>query len=104
MPRFDGMVQFCYVLGLSFDKGASVKRQAAPKKSASQGKRKLQINSTLSGSAKAKLIPPDPDAPAKLQQMKLYEEALMHFQQQKFQRAKESLERVIEGPSRELSD
>ncbi|HXJ17975.1 MAG TPA: tetratricopeptide repeat protein [Candidatus Polarisedimenticolia bacterium] len=36
--------------------------------------------------------------------MKLYEEALRHFQQQKFSRAKEILERVIEGPSKELSD
>jgi len=55
-------------------------------------------------SAKARVMPPDPDAPAKQQQLKLYEEALRHFQQQKFQRAHEVLERVLEGPSKELGD
>ena len=48
--------------------------------------------------------PPDPDAPAKQQQLKLYEEALTHFQQQKFHRAQQVLERVLEGPSKELGD
>ena len=47
---------------------------------------------------------PDPDAPAKQQQLKHYEEALTLFQQQKFQRAKQSLERVLEGPSKELGE
>ncbi|HTQ97495.1 MAG TPA: tetratricopeptide repeat protein [Candidatus Acidoferrum sp.] len=37
-------------------------------------------------------------------QMKLYEEAMALFHQQKFQRAKQELERVIAGPSRELAD
>jgi tetratricopeptide (TPR) repeat protein len=55
-------------------------------------------------SAKAKALPPDPDAPAKQQQLKLYEEALKHFQQQKFAKAKETLEDVVKGPSRELAD
>jgi tetratricopeptide (TPR) repeat protein len=48
--------------------------------------------------------PPDPDAPAKQAQLKLYEEALTHFQQQKFHRAQQVLERVLEGPSKELGD
>lgn len=48
--------------------------------------------------------PPDPDAPAKQQQLKLYEEALTHFQEQKFHRAQQILERVLEGPSKELGD
>lgn len=54
--------------------------------------------------AAAKAAPPDPDAPAKQQQLKLYEEALRLFQQQKYQRAQQMLERVAEGPSRELGD
>jgi tetratricopeptide (TPR) repeat protein len=58
----------------------------------------------LESRTKASSPPPDPDAPAKQQQMKLYEEALKYFQQQKFSRAKEILERVIGGPSKELSD
>src|SRR5580693_4604434 len=37
-------------------------------------------------------------------QMKLYEEAMGLFHQQKFQRAKQELERVLEGPSKELAD
>ena|SRR5208282_2728859 len=37
-------------------------------------------------------------------QMKLYEEAMALFHQQKFQRAKQELERVIAGPSKELAD
>jgi len=42
--------------------------------------------------------------PAVKQQLKLYEEAVLHFQEQKFHRAKQVLERVLEGPSKELSD
>ncbi|MGH9684982.1 MAG: TPR end-of-group domain-containing protein [Candidatus Acidiferrales bacterium] len=53
---------------------------------------------------KAQLLPPDPDAPAKQAQLRLYEEALKHFQAQKFHRAKQSLEKVLEGPSKELTD
>jgi tetratricopeptide (TPR) repeat protein len=37
-------------------------------------------------------------------QMKTYEEAMALFHQQKFQRAKQELERVVAGPSRELAD
>jgi tetratricopeptide (TPR) repeat protein len=37
-------------------------------------------------------------------QMKLYEEAMALFHQQKFQRAKQELEKVIAGPSKELAD
>jgi len=37
-------------------------------------------------------------------QMKLYEEAMSLFHQQKFQRAKQELEKVIAGPSKELAD
>ncbi|HWG59339.1 MAG TPA: tetratricopeptide repeat protein [Candidatus Acidoferrales bacterium] len=58
----------------------------------------------MAGGAKARIAAPDPDAPAKQQQLKLYEEALGYFQQQKFLRAKQSLERVVGGPSKELSD
>ena len=37
-------------------------------------------------------------------QMKTYEEAMSLFHQQKFQRAKQELEKVLEGPSKELAD
>lgn len=38
------------------------------------------------------------------QQLKAYEEGLKQFQQQKFPRAKQALERVLEGPNKELAD
>jgi Flp pilus assembly protein TadD len=37
-------------------------------------------------------------------QMKLYDDALALFHQQKFQKAKQELEKVLEGPSKELAD
>jgi tetratricopeptide (TPR) repeat protein len=37
-------------------------------------------------------------------QMKTYEEAMALFHQQKFQRAKQELEKVVAGPSKELAD
>src|SRR5580692_11469814 len=42
--------------------------------------------------------------PAIEQQLKLYEEALQQFQQQKYQKAKPLLEKVIAGPSKEFAD
>src|SRR5215467_4295509 len=37
-------------------------------------------------------------------QMKVYDDALALFHQQKFQRCKQELEKVLEGPSKELAD
>jgi tetratricopeptide (TPR) repeat protein len=37
-------------------------------------------------------------------QLKLYDEAIGYFQQQKYLKAKQALERVLEGPSKELAD
>jgi tetratricopeptide (TPR) repeat protein len=42
--------------------------------------------------------------PAVQAQMKLYEEAMALFHQQKFARAKQELEKVVTGPSKELAD
>jgi tetratricopeptide (TPR) repeat protein len=42
--------------------------------------------------------------PAIEQQLKLYEEALQHFQQQKYQKAKPLLEKILTGPSKEFAD
>jgi len=38
------------------------------------------------------------------QQMKQYEEAVRHFHQQKFHKAREGFEKVLTGPSKELTD
>jgi tetratricopeptide (TPR) repeat protein len=78
-------------------------RRLARTKEPTTGGRK-SLNKKGLASTKARVLPPDPDAPAKQQQLKLYEEALKHFQQQKFHRAQQVLERVLEGPSKELGD
>jgi len=54
--------------------------------------------------AKAPVSVPDLDAPAKQAQLKAYEEGLKLFQQQKFPKAKLFLEKVLEGPVKELHD
>jgi tetratricopeptide (TPR) repeat protein len=81
-----------------------VKHRVARNSGSSQTGHKALNKKELSASAKAKVLPPDPDAPAKQQQLKMYEEALKHFQLQKFAKAKETLEDVIKGPSKELAD
>jgi tetratricopeptide (TPR) repeat protein len=82
--------------------GALVKRRAVQNQESSKNGHKQLANKSLAAS-KTK-VAPDPEAPAKQAQLKAYEEALGLFQQQKFQRAKQSLERVLEGPSKELRD
>lgn len=46
----------------------------------------------------------DSNDQATQQQLKAYEEGVKQFQQQKFARAKQALERVLEGPNKELAD
>src|SRR5260370_10064993 len=66
-----------------------------------------------SKSLKKKAFPPPPPAqrggvelvdPRVQAQLKLYDEALGLFHQQKFARAKQELEKVLEGPTKELAD
>ena len=68
---------------------------------------------TKSKSQKQKALGPPPPAqrggvelvdPRVQAQLKLYDEALALFHQQKFSRAKQELEKVLEGPSKELAD
>src|SRR6202142_607436 len=85
--------------------GALVKRGATRGWDSSRTGHKQLSNKGLAAVGKTKVVaPPDPEAPARQAQLKAYEEALGLFQQQKFQRAKQSLERVLEGPSKELRD
>ncbi len=62
---------------------------------------------------KKKALPPPPPAqrggvelvdPRVQEQLKTYDEALALFHQQKFARAKQELETVLKGPSKELAD
>jgi len=75
-------------------------RHAAP----SQKNHKPLNRKGLGSDSKMKAMPPDPEAPAKQQQLKQYEDALKHFQEQNFQRARQALEQVVTGPSKELGD
>ena len=99
----DAGVRVCYVFAYG-QRSVQVKRRAVRASHSSRTSHKLLKNKTLKALAKAKVAPPDPDAPAKQAQLRFYEEALKHFQAQKYLRAKESLERVLEGPSKELGD
>lgn len=81
-----------------------MKRRPARSADSSRPVRNTLNRKGLTADAKSKALPPDPDAPAKQQQLKLYEDAVKLFQQQKFHKAKELLERVLEGPSKELGD
>ena len=73
-----------------------MKRRSIRTTRKSVSSQKLLKTKSLKKSAKM-LVPPDPDAPAKLQQLKAYEEALKHFQEQKYPRAKQALEKVLGG-------
>jgi TolA-binding protein len=79
--------------------GALVKRRAARATHSSQTGHKPLTHKGLTAQNKMKAAP-DPEAAARHEQMKAYEEALGLFQQQKFSRAKQALEKVLEGPSK----
>lgn len=73
---------------------ASSARQKAQKSLKRKGLQKLRAANLLQNSTD----------PGTLLQLHAYEEALRHFQQQKFQRAKQLFERVAGGPNKELVD
>lgn len=81
-----------------------MKRRPTRSSSTTRSSRKPLKKKEMKARSKTHALPPDPDAPAKQAQLRLYEEALKHFQEQKFHRAKQSLEKVLEGPSKELAD
>jgi tetratricopeptide (TPR) repeat protein len=81
-----------------------VKRRSIRTTHSASGSQKLLKTKALKRSPKARALPPDPEAPAKAAQLRFYEEALKQFQQQKFGRAKEAFERVVQGPTKELID
>jgi tetratricopeptide (TPR) repeat protein len=100
LTRLRDFAMFAY----DFFRRVPVKRRTVRTSANSQASHKLLKKKTMKASKKKIIAPPDPDAPAKQAQLRFYEEGLKHFQQQKFQRAKQSLERVLEGPTKELGD
>lgn len=78
--------------------GTSARSPSSPRSSSNQQKKKnLAPHPPQRGGVE--LVDPRVQA-----QLKLYDEALALFHQQKFQRAKQELEKVLEGPSKELAD
>jgi len=64
----------------------------------------LKTNNLDTKAKHHRAAPPDPDGPARNQQLKSYEEALRLFQDQKYSRAKQALEQALGGPSKELRE
>jgi tetratricopeptide (TPR) repeat protein len=89
---------------------ASMRRMAKVQKSSSRrGKAPARSNSKKQKKKDLAAHPPQRGGvemvdPLVQAQMKVYEEAMALFHQQKFQRAKQELEKVLEGPSKELAD
>jgi tetratricopeptide (TPR) repeat protein len=79
--------------------GGSSGRAKTSSKSQSKAKKKSSLPAHPPQRGGVEMVDPRVQA-----QMKLYEEAMALFHQQKFQRAKQELEKVLEGPSKELAD
>jgi tetratricopeptide (TPR) repeat protein len=73
-------------------------------KSSRHGQVNLQKKKTLGSPPPAQRGGVELVDPRVQAQLKLYDEALAFFHQQKFARAKQELEKVLEGPSKELTD
>ena len=83
----------------------------AHKPSSSSGSRSSGSSRGSAKSQKKKMLPPPAQRggvelvdPLVQAQLKVYDEALSLFHQQKFAKAKAELEKVLEGPSKELAD
>ena len=85
----------------------------AHKPSSGAGSRNKGVSQNHSKPMKRKPVSPPPPPqrggvelvdPRVQAQLKLYDEALALFHQQKFAKAKQELEKVLEGPSKELAD
>lgn len=82
----------------------SPKRRSARTSPVSAGRAKLLKAKMVKKPVPARVPTIDMVNPGVQQQLKQYEEALVLFQQQKFVKAKEILEKMIGGPSKELAD
>jgi tetratricopeptide (TPR) repeat protein len=83
-----------------------------------KGSRQRTVRTSASGGSRAKLLKTkalrssrgrrgpaqEPVDPEVQRQLKLYEEAAQYIQQQKFLKAKQALEKVVAGASKELAD
>jgi tetratricopeptide (TPR) repeat protein len=99
----DGPVKLCYAARMVAN-GKSARRRNARSTRGSRNVPKLLKAKAVGAGSRGRQSSRELVDPAIQQQLKLYEEALKFFQQQKFHRAKQILERVIEGVGKELAD
>ena len=85
-------------------RGKSARKSSSRSRSASRSGSKALKEKALQKSARARSAAVHAPDPATLLQLKLYEEGLKLVQEQKFAKAKQSLEKVLAGPSTELAD
>src|SRR6202521_1942792 len=84
--------------------GKPTKRSSGRKSSSPPHKHKSLKNKSINAiAAHAEAVRQMVD-PQFEQQLKLYEQAVQHFHQQKYAKAKELLEKAMAGPSKELAD
>jgi tetratricopeptide (TPR) repeat protein len=79
-------------------------RSSGGSKSGLRGQSKLNKKKTLNPPPPAQRGGVELVDPRVQAQLKVYDEALSLFHQQRFAKAKQELERVLEGPSKELAD
>jgi tetratricopeptide (TPR) repeat protein len=93
-------------------RGMAKARKASSGSSGHSQRGKARMASHSNPQKKKNLNPPPPAQrggvelvdPRVQAQLKIYDEALALFHQQKFAKAKQELEKVLEGPSKELAD
>ena len=83
--------------------GKTKQRSSRSSRSSNRNGHKSMKVKELQGEKHASVFQ-DTNDQATQRQLKAYEEGLKQFQLQKFPRAKQALERVLEGPNKELAD
>jgi tetratricopeptide (TPR) repeat protein len=95
----DGILHLCYIRAMAKAHKSSTSRAKPTARHKAKSKKTKGLSEKTPQRGGVEMVDPLVQA-----QMKLYEEAMSLFHQQKFQRAKQELERVIAGPSKELAD
>lgn len=85
-------------------RGSKTRKNSAGRSRSPRGKANALKTKTLSGSAPVRRTHVELLDPAGQQQLKQYEEGVQAFHEQKYQKAKAALERVVSGPGKELAD
>ncbi len=99
LPLVDARYLLCYIRRMAKAHKPSSRPSGRAKPSSKMLKKKTLAPQHPPQRGGVEMVDPRVQA-----QLKLYDEALALFRQQKFARAKQELERVLEGPSKELAD